>query len=458
MRSSCLKPSKSSADNIGVVDLFSGCGGFALGFSHAGLDVACGIDIDEAAVNTAAYNLHWRNNTEHSYVYGDIKEYNAGMFGIDHKSSDFIVIGGPPCQAYSRAGKGKLRSLGEHRVNLNDERGFLFEHFLRICLEFDARAVVMENVPESTNYGDFNVPEYVCETLEENGYKAVWTILNAADYGVPQMRGRVFVIAIKGKRKKALELPKPTHRSDSTENVAASGRFKRFSESSERSHFVTPVSSRDASSIWVTVGEAISDLPQLFLNEKSKYRLYPPNLQLPYKCAPQNEFQFKMRTWHDSIQKQVTGHCFRKTDRDFPIFARMKPRDDFRQASQIADAMLGEACRIEGIVPDESNERYCKLKKNFVPPYDRTQFFEKWKRLDPGAPSHTLVAHLGTDTYSHIHPFEPRGISLREAARLQSFPDSFLFQCSMSDAFKQIGNAVPPLLAKALADCLIQQI
>ena len=67
-------------------------------------------------------------------------------------------------------------------------------------------------------------------------------------------------------------------------------------------------------------------------------------------------------------------------------------------------------------------------------------------------PSHTLVAHLSVDTYSHIHPFEPRGISVREAARLQSFPDGFLFQCSMGDAFKQIGNAVPPLLAKGIAE------
>ena len=66
-------------------------------------------------------------------------------------------------------------------------------------------------------------------------------------------------------------------------------------------------------------------------------------------------------------------------------------------------------------------------------------------------PSHTLVAHLSVDTYSHIHPLEPRGISVREAARLQSFPDEFLFQCSMGDAYKQIGNAVPPLMAEAVA-------
>ena len=75
----------------------------------------------------------------------------------------------------------------------------------------------------------------------------------------------------------------------------------------------------------------------------------------------------------------------------------------------------------------------------------------KWQKLKMDSPSHTLVAHLSVDTYSHIHPYEPRGISVREAARLQSFPDGFLFQCNMGEAYKQIGNAVPPLLAKEIA-------
>ena len=86
-----------------------------------------------------------------------------------------------------------------------------------------------------------------------------------------------------------------------------------------------------------------------------------------------------------------------------------------------------------------------------MPQYDREKFENKWKRLDANKPSHTVVAHLEKDTYSHIHPWEPRGISVREAARLQSFPDDFVFNCSMSNAFRQIGNAVPPLLSLAVA-------
>ena len=96
-----------------------------------------------------------------------------------------------------------------------------------------------------------------------------------------------------------------------------------------------------------------------------------------------------------------------------------------------------------------------------MPPYSREKFLSKWKKLDRNKPSHTLVAHLSVDTYSHIHPWEPRGISVREAARLQSFPDDFIFPCSMGDAFKQIGNSVPPLMAekigKAIRKLLEQQ-
>ena len=102
-----------------------------------------------------------------------------------------------------------------------------------------------------------------------------------------------------------------------------------------------------------------------------------------------------------------------------------------------------------------NSEEYNKLHDKMVPAYDRDKFENKWKRLEESRPSHTLVAHLSKDTYSHIHPLEPRGISVREAARIQSFPDDFFFECSMGDAFKQIGNAVPPLLAYGVAKSVL---
>ena len=127
----------------------------------------------------------------------------------------------------------------------------------------------------------------------------------------------------------------------------------------------------------------------------------------------------------------------------------MKQGDDYTSASRIADELFEREAAVFGFQP--GTEEYQKLKKKMVPVYDRDQFTKKWERLRDNKPAHTLVAHLSKDTCSHIHPTEPRGISVREAARIQSFPDDFYFACSMGAAYKQIGNAVPPLLAYAVA-------
>ena len=98
------------------------------------------------------------------------------------------------------------------------------------------------------------------------------------------------------------------------------------------------------------------------------------------------------------------------------------------------------------------------IRARYVPPYPVDKFVTKWQRLQWGSPSHTLTAHLSKDTYSHIHPGQPRMITVQEAARLQSFPDSFRFCSSMSGAFRQIGNSVPPLLSRALGEGVLSQL
>ena len=174
-----------------IIDLFSGCGGLALGFQSVGFKVTHGIELVKEATETASYNLHWRYGEESTHICGDITKMDPQIIKNQIGENGCIVIGGPPCQAYSLAGRAKLRSLGEERVNTKDKRGYLYQDFLRYVLELDARAVVMENVPESTNFGEKNIPQIVCKTLEKNGYNAYWTILNAADYGVPQRRNRI---------------------------------------------------------------------------------------------------------------------------------------------------------------------------------------------------------------------------------------------------------------------------
>ncbi|KMJ57335.1 modification methylase [Bacillus sp. LL01] len=432
-----------------IIDLFSGCGGLGFGFKSAGFEIAHGMDIWDSASRTASFNLYSAFGEEGKHDCGDITQLNPEVFSTSIGEKGCIVIGGPPCQAYSQIGKAKLRSLGG--AHTSDSRGYLFKDFIRIGLELDARAIVMENVPEAVNYGGLNVPQFVCDTLEEKGYHAKWTILNAADYGVPQVRERVFVIAVKKSEADGIVLPFPTHKSPDNRLTPGQSRFKNFEQFP---NFIYPNETSCDLPKWVTVEDALSDLPSLFPSYKSKYVLYEPLNYKPYETEIQNDYQQLMRTWNGYELKNVTNLGFRKTIRDFPIFDRMKPGDDYRAASIIAERLLEEACRALAINSNSDSEAYEKLRKSIVPPYDREKFFSKWKKLDPLKPSHTLVAHLSVDTYSHLHPCEPRGISVREAARLQSFPDAFKFQCPMSDAFKQIGNAVPPLLSKAIAEAL----
>ncbi|WP_240548396.1 DNA cytosine methyltransferase [Paenibacillus lignilyticus] len=432
-----------------VIDLFSGCGGLAFGFKSAGYKILHGVEIMKAAINTASYNLYWRDGLDAKHHWGDITELNPELFKKDIGESGCIVIGGPPCQAYSQIGRAKLKSLGEDRKHTNDSRGFLFQDFLRFALELDARAIVMENVPEAVDYGGLNVPQHVCDILEENNYQACWTILNAADFGVPQVRERIFVFAVKKNvTTQTLNLPTPTHSSQDSKAVQGQLRRKKIFESKS---FRIPNIADSNLPNWVTVRDAVSDLPSLFPTAKSKYHLYKPNIQLFYNSEASTDYQRLMRNWFGRGQKSVTGHGYRRTERDFPIFERMRPGDDYRDASIIAEEMLDEVCRAESVDRNLDVGIYENLRQSIVPPYDREKFHTKWKKMPPDKPAHTLVAHLSTDTYSHLHPWEPRGISVREAARLQSFPDGFLFQCNMGDAFKQIGNAVPPLLSKAIA-------
>ena len=214
-------------------------------------------------------------------------------------------------------------------------------------------------------------------------------------------------------------------------------------------YFKEPINDDNSKRPWVTIGDAFSDLPTLFSNSNQKYKAVAMNVSCKYKCSAENDFQKTMREWYGKENFGVSANCFRKNLRDFPIFEKMKQGDNYIAASKIADNLFNEEVKIFGYQKD--SEEYEKLYKKMVPQYDREKFENKWKKLDENKPSHTLVAHLEKDTYSHIHPWEPRGISVREAARIQSFPDDFFFDCPMGDAYKQIGNAVPPLLAYGVA-------
>jgi DNA (cytosine-5)-methyltransferase 1 len=141
----------------------------------------------------------------------------------------------------------------------------------------------------------------------------------------------------------------------------------------------------------------------------------------------------------------------------------MKPGDRFPEALAIARAVRDEAlARLQaaGTAPNPGTQEWDEFGARFVPPYDEHDFPDKWRKLIPDRPSWTVPAHLARDSYSHIHydSVQARMISIREAARLQSFPDAFLFAGNMGDCFRQIGNAVPPLLARAVAQAVLRTL
>lgn len=426
-----------------VIDLFSGCGGLALGFQQAGFKVTHGIELMEAAVKSVNYNLSIKKGQAAQHICGDITQLEPDIFKGSIGRNGCIVIGGPPCQAYSLAGRAKINSVREKGTYLNDKRGFLFEDFLRFAIGLDARAIVMENVKQCVSYGKINVPERVAEILECHSYTVYWTILNSADYGVPQIRERMILMAVKGNVDPVL--PTPTHSGKMLENLYAGIGFDDFIK---HKHFIMPKKRKWKNPCWVSVEEAISDLPSLQPNSWQKYKANSIKLNMPYVCEPQNDYQAKMQ----NSNGYSAGHVYRNTPRDYPIFERMQPGDNYVKAAEIAEKIFQEKCTADNILP--GTDAYEKLRSEVVPPYSTEKFLSKWKKLEKDKPSHTLVAHLSVDTYSHIHPWEARGISVREAARLQSFPDDYIFQCNMGDAYKQIGNSVPPLLAEGIAKAM----
>jgi len=213
----------------------------------------------------------------------------------------------------------------------------------------------------------------------------------------------------------------------------------------------------------VTAEDALGDLPAINAREllaagaisRGARRFDSP---VKYGRKKASSYADLMRNWpsRKSLKDGISDHVIRYLPRDYELFARMNPGDQYPQAHEHAVEMFQErlaTMRAKGEKLTEGSPKYKALWDTIVPPYDASKFPNKWRKMWRDQPARTLMAHLGKDSYSHIHydSKQARTISVREAARLQSFPDGFRFSGTMNPAFKQIGNAVPPLLAKAIA-------
>lgn len=465
-----------------VLDLFAGCGGISLGFHSAGFELVGAVEIDKAAARSHARNFHQRLSKDLFEAHAKAKDITAiephellaeyGLTGAAEAQID-VIVGGPPCQAFARVGRAKLREVAEHpEAFLRDPRSNLYLRYLDYVRALKPVALLMENVPDIINFGGHNVAEEVCEVLADLGYEPRYTLLNAVFYGVPEMRERMFLVAYRKELKATQWHPEPTHWINLPQGYHGSRQVAlqtvRASLFDEERFFVDPPEAHpNQTPQAVTAEQALSDLPKITDESELKQRKGPRRFDRfeAYPGAPKTTYQRLMRQWPGFESKRgINDHVIRYLPRDYKIFARMQPGDQYPEAHQLALRMFEERLqgieRTEGRRPGEKTVRYKKEMERFVPPYDPGKFPNKWRKMEPDMPARTLMAHLGKDSYSHIHydSAQARTISVREAARLQSFPDGFVFEGPMNPAFKQVGNAVPPLMAKAIATIMMEQL
>ena len=346
-----LEPNK-----LTMLDLFCGAGGFAVGAAWAGFQSVLGIDHLEPAMDT------WMFNHPHAIgCLGDIKqidpEYTRNLLESKGVKKIHLITGGVPCQGFSRANR---------KHNDNDERNFLFLEYMRFVRVFMPDYIILENVSGMRSTAGGHFEEQIQADMESLGYTVTVQLVNAAEYGVPQIRQRLLFVGVK--RDSGLSAP------------------YQFPDGQYRGHFRT-------------VEDAISDLPELGNNQSKS----------EYSTEAQTEYQRLMRGQGD-------------------ISAIPEPTELFNHTAP--NHLPGVLDKIAATKPGEP--MYPKFKQRI--------------RLRRDAPSPTQLAGGIRPQFQFGHPTQVRGLSIRERARIQSFPDSYVFRGGIVQERVQTGNAVPPLL------------
>jgi DNA (cytosine-5)-methyltransferase 1 len=373
-----------------LIDLFAGAGGLTTGFHLAGFESLCAIEVEAKALSTYKHNYP---NTK--IVHQDIRKVNPSdlrsCLGLQ-KEELTALIGGPPCQGFSRNIPADYRYL-------NDFRNQLYRTFLEFVQEFRPLYVVMENVPEILKAYGGVVSNEITKQLEAQGYKVTSASLNSANYGVPQTRARAFFLA---SLDKPLQIPAPTH----------CGEIRSDYRTTKSCNQLTLLQS-NISSV-VTVRDAIGDLPPLTAGQEYDAEVYP--------FPPQTAYQAVIRDGSTNLVNHVAR---------------------FLSPIQMSRArLLSEGQDARDLPPELAP------KKHYSGAYGRLY----WDK-----PARTItrwVFHPGSGRF--FHPSQDRTITIREAARLHSYPDNFHFLGTYTNMASQIGESVPPLLGKAIAASILQ--
>jgi DNA (cytosine-5)-methyltransferase 1 len=338
-----------------------------------------------------ACRTHAANFPEVRLHRGDIEGFltDEGSAGLLEREKIDVVYGGPPCQGFSQIGP----------RDLTDRRNLLYLEFVRVCRTLKSRAFVMENVPNMVAMKNGHFKAIILAAFASAGYRRTAIIhARASDYGVPQDRRRVFIFGIR-------------------DDLEFDGDFE--TEAAE-------LMDRQKAAGSVTVREALSDLPA---------EVSADDGPIPY---PQQRF----RQGLSHYQKLMRLDC------DHPLLSSDCKRSRLERDQLFNHHTKGIEHRRKAILAAiKPGARGDSLPKEL---WNGTRG-HKWRRLDPDKPSYTILAQMHRDLSEWIHPTHDRWITVREAARLQSFHDGFVFQGSEWQQLKQVGNAVPPLMGLAVA-------
>lgn len=390
-----------------AIDVFSGAGGFSLGLTQSGFDMVAAIDSDPDATRT--YRLNHPGMEEAAIIEGDAREVDTRKLVelLGGRRLD-VLAGGPPCQGFSLVGNrvphkaedGQGQFGADYRVE-EDERNHLFETMISFARALKPRYVVIENVPGlgSAEIREKSFAEFIAERLESVEYLVEVLKLEAADFGIPQKRHRYFILGVRY--------------GEAVPDVETL--IRRVPEEPE-----------------ISLKHALFDLPPLdvadgrWIAAHNRPQSLDETLFEPYlgRC----DIRGNTRILFNHVSRY-------NNEDDVTLYSHLRQGETYSQLVKRLTEEMGE------------HPSFAR--------YDTTAFQDKYFRLEWDGHSKTIVSHLRKDGNSFVHPHQNRSLSVREAARIQSFPDSYVFCGSRGPQFVQIGNAVPPVMARAIGATLI---
>lgn len=381
-----------------TVDLFCGAGGITEGFREAGYECLYGNDIMSEAIATFRANHPHAQADCRPVEDVDPREVRVRL-GIEPGALD-VLVGGPPCQGFS---------INAPERFLSDPRNKLFRHYARFLEEFAPRAFLFENVPGLLSIGDGRVFRQILRVFTQLGYEVSAKILFAAHYGVPQERWRLILL---GSRFGEIAHPKPSHFARGRANFRGGSTLTFQLADADRATLAPAV----------TVREAISDLPRLVMGEGDEEVAYVAPAASAYALAMRNPSGFTYNHYAAKLSKQNAERM-----------RYVRPGGSWRD---IPHELLPAGMQ--------------RARKS-----DHTK---RYGRLHPDTLAGTVLTKCDPHWGTVFLPDQDRALTVREAARFQSFPDHYRFLGSRVSQYEQVGNAVPVLMAKAIAESIREHL